>query len=179
MASASILTKGTVKTWGNGMDYEKMALDAMTEKTRWEGAQAAKLKENAADKEVVAELDAQNNQTQAKEAEETSKSFGGFGLVKGAVDVKKEEAATKEGETKKAETDGEPKKNSGFGGFGMSKADGETKKDEAEAEPKKQSGFGGFGMSKAETKKDDPSQEGFVPPELRGQMMVSKTQSKT
>jgi len=59
MASASISTKGAVPTWGNSMDYEKLAMEAINERSRFEGAQYARQKANAADKEIVAELDTQ------------------------------------------------------------------------------------------------------------------------
>lgn len=59
MASASLLTKGTVPTWGNSKDYEKLAMEAINERARWEGAMWAKLKQTPSDKEVVAELGTQ------------------------------------------------------------------------------------------------------------------------
>jgi len=59
MASASISTKGAVPTWGNSMDYEKLAMEAINEKSRFEGAQYARQNFHAADKEIVAELDTQ------------------------------------------------------------------------------------------------------------------------
>jgi hypothetical protein len=59
MASASISTKGAVPTWGNSMDYEKLAMEAINERSRYEGAQFAKHNFKEGDKEIVAELDTQ------------------------------------------------------------------------------------------------------------------------
>lgn len=96
MASASILTKGASPTWGNSMDYEKLAMEAINERARYEGAQYARQKATAADKEIVAELDTQQSQDEAKAAEKTDGDSR-----------KPAAAAPKKVETKKEEGEGE------------------------------------------------------------------------
>lgn len=101
MASASIVTKGASPTWGNSMDYEKLAMEAINERARYEGAQAARAKATAADKEVVAELDTQQSQAEAKEAEkkdEESRKPADAAPKGKKVETKKEEGG--EGEAK-------------------------------------------------------------------------------
>ena len=90
MASASISTKGATPTWGNSMDYEKLAMDAINERSRYEGAQYARLKSNPADKEIVAELDTQQDQSEAKAAEKQQDESNGAPKAAKKVEAKKE-----------------------------------------------------------------------------------------
>lgn len=103
MASASISTKGAVPTWGNSMDYEKLAMEAINERSRFEGAQYARLKSNSGDKEIVAELDTQQDQTEAKEAEKAQDDQSKSKAPAGPPKTKNTEAKKEEGDFVPAE----------------------------------------------------------------------------
>ena len=126
------------------------------------------MQNTTADKEIVAELDTQQNQTEAKEAEKIAeedstaekKKHSGFGVAKKADAPKKEEEAApkKEDEAPKKEKEEETKE---------------------EAEPAKK--HGGFGMPKTVVPKEEDKKEedkskktDFIPPELKGQMAQSR-----